>query len=368
VVDSLSQRTGDARRAEVEALLLLDGLPRVGPAAVRVLVELAGSATRALRLPDLIEGIAGADAVRAALEPGRRDRIRRALDVVERLGMEVRILGDRTYPASLLHLADPPPVLFLRGRTDLLETPGVGIVGARRSTERARRAARRIAAAVARVEVAVVSGMALGVDAAAHAGALDTGGPTVAVLGSGPDVPYPRRHARLFRRILADGLVVSEFLPGTPALPYHFPRRNRILAALCHTVVVAEARARSGALITVEHALDLGLDVWAVPGPFGEDFCAGSNALLADGARALVTVNGFVRMALGVEPGAPRVPTTLSPREVRLLEVLAGGSRTADELARTLGLSAGAALALLAELELRGAVAREPGMRFRRAG
>jgi DNA processing protein len=190
----------------------------------------------------------------------------------------------------------------------------------------------------------------------------------VAVLGSGPDVPYPRRHARLFRRILADGLVVSEFLPGTPALPHNFPRRNRVLAALCHTVVVVEARARSGALITVEHALDLGLDVWAVPGPFGEASCEGSNALLADGARALVTVNGFVRLALGLEPGEAGIPTSLSPEQVRLLELLSEGPRTADEVSRGLGLGAARTLALLAEMELRGNVAREPGMRFRRAG
>jgi DNA processing protein len=352
----------------VEALLLLDGLPRVGPAAVRMLVELAGSALRALALPELIEGVAGAAAAAAVREPGRRDRVRRALDLAERLGIEARVFGGAGYPERLLHLADPPPVLFLRGRAELVDVAGVGVVGARRATERARRAARRIAASVARVDVPVVSGMALGVDAAAHEGALDAGGPTVAVLGSGPDVPYPRRHARLFRRILADGLIVSEFLPGTPALPHHFPRRNRVLAALCHTLVVAEARARSGALITVEHALDLGLDVWAVPGPFGEDFCEGSNALLADGARPLVTVNGFVRMALGVEPGAPRVPTTMAPREIRLLEMLAAGARTADEVARGLGLSAGATLALLADMELRGTVSREPGMRFRRAG
>ena len=366
-MDALRGGSTSGRRREVEALLVLDGLPRVGPAAVRVLVELAGSGARALAMPALLKGVVGAEAARAAEDPHRLAQIRRALAVAERLGIEARVLAGDGYPERLLHLADPPPVLFVRGRVDLLDTPGVGVVGARRSTERARTAARRIAAAVARVGVPVVSGMALGVDGAAHEGALDAGGPTVAVLGSGPDVPYPRRHAGLFRRILAHGLVVSEFLPGTPALPHHFPRRNRVLAALCHTVVVTEARARSGALITVEHALDLGLDVWAVPGPFGEDFCEGSNALLADGARPLVTVNGFVRLALGVEPGDARVGTSRSPAEVRLLEYLAGGTRTADEVARRMGMGAGGALALLADLELRGEVAREPGMRFRRA-
>jgi len=366
VVDALI-RDRDRRR-EVEALLVLDALPGVGPATVRALVEAAGSATRALAMPALLDAFGGLGTSAAASDPAIAAEVRRSLEDADRLGIETVLMGERGYPERLLHLADPPPVLFLRGRADLLDSPGVAIVGARRSTERGRRAARRIGAAVARVGVPVVSGLALGVDGAAHEGALAAGGPTIAVLGRGADRAYPRSHAALFRRILADGLVLSEFPPGAPALPHHFPRRNRILAALCHTVVVVEAGARSGALITVEHALDLGLDVWAVPGPFGETFCEGSNGLLSDGARPLVTVNGFVRMALGVEPGEAGVPTSLSEEELRLLEVLAGNARTADEVARGTGLGVGKALALLAGMELRGEVVREPGMRFRRAG
>jgi DNA processing protein len=366
VVDALI-RDRDRRR-EVEALLVLDALPGVGPATVRALVQAAGSATRALAMPPLLDGFGGAGTSASACDPAIAAAVRRSLEAADRLGIEIVLMGERGYPERLLHLVDPPPVLFLRGRAELLDPPAVGIVGSRRSTERGRRAARRIGAAVARVGAPVVSGLALGVDGAAHEGALDAGGPTIAVLGRGADRAYPRSHAALFRRIVGEGLVVSEFPPGAPALPHHFPRRNRILAALCHTVVVVEAGARSGALITVEHALDLGLDVWAVPGPFGEAYCEGSNGLLADGARPLVTVNGFVRMALGVEPGKAGVPTSLSHEEIRLLEVLAGSARTADEVARGTGLGVGRALALLSEMELRGEVVREPGMRFRRAG
>lgn len=366
MVDALSSAA--SRRKELEALLVMDALPGVGPAKVRALVEAAGSAERALATPRLLRGLAGPDAAAAASDPALLATVRHGLAEADRLGMETLMMREPAYPTRLLHLADPPPVLFLRGRTELVADPGVAIVGSRRSTERGRDAARRIGAAVSRVGVPVVSGMALGVDAAAHQGALDAGGPTIAVLGTGADVAYPRGHRALFRHLLADGLVVSEFMPGTPALRHHFPRRNRIIAALSDAVVVVEAGERSGALITVEHALDLGLEVWAVPGPFDEAFCAGSNALLADGARPLVTVNGFVRLALGVEPGAPQVPTTLTDEEVRLLEILAGGARTADEIARGLGLNAGRALSLLSSMELRGHVARVAGTRFQRAG
>jgi len=366
VVDPLN-RSG-ARRREVEALLVLDALPGVGPATVRALVEAAGSATRALTMSSLLDRLGGVGTSAALSDPAITAAVRRSLQAADRLGIDTVLMGERGYPDRLLHLVDPPPVLFLRGRAELLDSPGVAIVGSRRSTARGRRAARRIGAAVARVGVPVVSGLALGVDGAAHEGALDAGGPTIAVLGRGADRAYPGSHAELFRRVVGQGLVVSEFPPGVPALPHHFPRRNRILAALCRTVVVVEAGARSGALITVEHALDLGLDVWAVPGPFGEAFCEGSNGLLADGARPLVTVNGFVRMALGVEPGQAGVPTSLSDEEIRLLEALAGSVRTADEVARGTGLEVGRTLALLAAMELRGEVVREPGMRFRRAG
>lgn len=369
MVDTLTSSRDRKRRAELEALLVLDALPGVGPATVRTLVEAAGSAGRALARPRLLEGIAGPEAAKAAAaEASVRAEVRRALDEADRLGMRTALMGEASYPARLLHLADPPPVLFLRGRTELLDAPGVAIVGARRATERARHAARRLGAAVARAGVTVVSGLARGVDAAAHQGALDAAGPTVAVLGCGADRAYPPGNRALFRRIVGDGLVVSEFPPGTPALPYNFPRRNRILAALARIVVVVEAAARSGALITAEHALDLGLDVWAVPGPFGEPFCEGSNALLADGALPLVTVNGFLRLALGVEPGPVPVPTKMAEEEVRVLEILSEGARSADEIARRMEMGAARAVALLSAMELSGWVRRDAGMRFRRAG
>ena len=356
-----------ARRREEEALLHLCALPGVGPATVRRLVSKAGSAAGALSSPRVLREVAGPAAALAARDPSVRAQVARALDVARRMDMKLVLSTDEAYPRRLHHLADPPPVLFLRGDVSLLQRPGVAVVGARRATARARGVAERLGAAVAGTGTPVVSGLALGVDAAAHRGALEAGGPTVAVLGRGADRAYPPANGALFARILRNGLVVSEFLPGTPPLPHNFPRRNRILAALASTLVVVEAGLRSGALITVEHALDLGLDVWAVPGPIEEAVTAGTNGLLADGARPLVSVDGFVRAVLGQEPSTPPVPG-LSADERRVLACLQAGACSADEVARRAGLGIGPTLAILAGLELKGGVSRLAGMRFRRAG
>lgn len=354
-------RGSPERRAEIEAVLTLDALPGVGTRTLRELVEHFGSARAALA-----SGALG----RAASAPDPRLEAGRAVARAEALGMHILLYTDPEYPPRLRHLADPPPLLFLRGDRRLLRVPGLAVVGSRKATARGRSVARRLGAAVAGAGVPVVSGLALGVDGEAHRGALDVAGPTVAVLGRGADAAYPRSHHRLFREILRSGLVVSEFTPGTPALPHHFPRRNRILAALCRAVVVVEAGPRSGALITVEHALDLGLDVFAVPGPIDLPACLGSNGLLADGARPLVSVAAFVRDQLGVADARPSEPP--GPRSEgeagRLLSCLEGGMATADELARQLGLDAGRTLALLSRLEIAGSVKRVAGMRFRRAG
>jgi DNA processing protein len=199
-------------------------------------------------------------------------------------------MGDPLYPPALHHLVDPPPILFLRGDPALLRIPSVTVVGSRKATPTGRRTAERLARGISEREVPVLSGRALGIDAAAHRGALEGPGGTVAVLGSGPDMAYPPSNRRLFLRIVEKGLVVSEFPPGEKARPHHFPRRNRILAALADTVVVVEAGERSGALITVDHALDLGREVYAVPGSLDSLQSRGSNRLLTDGAGAATSV------------------------------------------------------------------------------
>ncbi|HET9947299.1 MAG TPA: DNA-processing protein DprA [Longimicrobiales bacterium] len=360
--------TGGASLAEARALLVLDATPGVGLVTLRALVRAFGSAEAALAAPHgAFAQIAGAEAARGRDDRALRAEVDAALARAERLGMEIRTWASEGYPRALLALHDPPPVLFLRGRSELLERPAATVIGSRRATERGRNLAARLAGALARAGMPVASGLALGVDAAAHRGALDAGGDTIAVLGRGADAPYPSAHRRLFRRILERGLLVSEFLPGTPALAHNFPRRNRILAALSCAVVVVEAGERSGAFITVDHALDLGIDVWAVPGPIEHPACVGSNRLLAEGARPLLSIRSFVSELTGADPDAP-LPVELPPGPAReLLAGLGHDTLSVDELAARAGMPAARALALLAELELGGLVKQLPGMRYRAA-
>lgn len=358
MVDPLSGR-GAPDREEILALLVLDRAPGVGLVGLRALVDRFGSASDALRQ----SLTACREVCRGYTSPDREDRrqVSLALARAERMGMRVVTWTDARYPDALLNLHDPPPVLFLRGRAELLGLAAVTVVGSRRATSRSRDVAERLGRSLGRAGVCVVSGMALGIDGAAHRGALDAGGDTVAVLGRGADRAYPPSHGRLFGEIVERGLVVSEFAPGTPPLAHHFPRRNRILAALSDTVVVVEAGERSGALITVDHALDLGVEVWAVPGPIDLAACVGSNRLLSEGARPLLAVPDFVAELADVEP---RPRQRLEGPEGRVLTLLDAQPLDVDELARRLSLPAAEVLGLLTRLEVLGAVRRMPGMRF----
>ena len=364
-MDPLS-RAGDLQ--EVRALLRLDAMPDLGLRTILRLVEEFGSGRRALSAPaSVFDQVCGRRLSGGRRDPALADRVDAGLQEAARFGMAVRSWRHPRYPEAFHHLADPPPVLFLRGDESLLSAPAVTIVGARRVTERGRDVAHRLGAALARADVTVVSGMALGVDGAAHRGALAAGGKTVAVLGRGADRAYPRSHTSLFKDILKTGLIMSEFLPGTPALPHHFPRRNRLLAGLGHTVVVVEAAKRSGSLITVEHALDLGLDVYAVPGPIEEPNCEGSNALLGDGALPLLSIQDFVGpFASQGTPSEPE-PLDLDETQGRIYDGLQGQPLHVDVVAAQAGIPIPEALAVLAALEILGFVEQSPGLRFRRA-
>jgi DNA processing protein len=279
-------------------------------------------------------------------------------------GTACATFAEPAYPAALRDLHDPPLAVFLRGAlVDApLSLPGgaVAIVGARRPTDAGLRIARRLGAFAAGAGVAVVSGMALGIDAAAHGGALDAAGPTIAVLGCGTDIAYPRRHRGLYERILEVGLVISEYPPGTAPAPWRFPARNRLIAALVATLVVVEARARSGALITADHALDLGRDVVAVPGAAGSSAAAGTNGLIKAGA-GLVEDESDLAAWLGIDAPGPHPPP--ADAEARaLLERLSGAPAFPDELSGEAG--PGRTAALLSRLEVEGWVVRDPAGRY----
>ncbi|MEJ2184531.1 MAG: DNA-processing protein DprA [Gemmatimonadota bacterium] len=356
-------------RQRLDTLFRLLLLPGIGPVGLRELVRRHGSPDAALRsdAPDVRQARA-----ELAGRPGLAGRIDRAITTVERLGVRVLTLGDADYPERLLHLHDPPFCLFTRGDLGLLARPVVGVVGTRRHTEYGGEMARRLAAGLSRAGVVVVSGLARGIDGLAHAASLAGG--TVAVLGCGVDVVYPKEHARLQARIARQGLLVSEFLPGEPPDTYRFPQRNRLIAALASAIVVVEAGAKSGALSTARHAADLGRDIMAVPGRADRRTSAGTNALIRDGARLVTSARDVLEeLGLPAEPapaGARRDGSAAQHQGLSadpLWRTLRDEPRLLDDIAAAAGLEPGQALAGLLALELEGHARQLPGRRFARA-
>ena len=271
--------------------------------------------------------------------------------------MDVHFIGrdDPTYPGRLTDLADAPKQLWFLGDLPLVEAPLVTIVGTRRATSYGLRMTREIATALARAGACVVSGMALGIDAASHRAALDAGGRTIAILGTGADVPYPRAHVALHREIVQRGLVLSELPPGSHSHRGSFPNRNRILAAISKLTIVVEAPFDSGALITAQRALDLGRDIAVVPGPIDSPQSAGSNHLLREGAHPIVAVEDAVVLA-GLSPVPRAAPRVDDEVEMRVWAALSHGGATLDELCARSGLPVAECLSAVTGLELRGAV------------
>lgn len=270
--------------------------------------------------------------------------------------------SDDAFPPLLRAIHDPPAGLFLRGHAGaaLLAKPAVAIVGARACSGYGSSVARMLGRELGTAGLTVVSGLARGVDGEAHRGALEARSVTVAVLGCGIDRDYPAAHAELAREIAATGLIVSEYAPGVEPAPWRFPARNRIVAGLAAATVVVEARARSGALITADLALEGGREVFAVPGEIGSALSAGTNALLRLGATP-ATSPGDVLEALGLEQAPATVDPTSGPAG-RLLELLADGPASADELVRRSSLAAADVAAGLTELELAELVSAADGV------
>lgn len=364
-------------REELRAALGLAEADGLGPRRIRRLVDRWGSARAALAAAGRVEPEPGlppkAVASLRRARPAAADR----LDRLGERGIRLVAYGGPGYPARLGHLYAPPPVLWLQGPGELPRERAVTVVGTRGATGYGRRVARDLGAALASVGLPVVSGMAAGVDGAAHRGALDAGGATVGVLGSGLDHEYPAVHRGLYRRMRSEGLLVSEHPPAEPPRGPWFPRRNRILAALAEAVVVVQAPEGSGALITADLALELGREVLAVPGPVGPGASVGPHRLLRDGAAPATSADDVLRAVDGPEhEGEGDVPTLPGPDRLAALlgrdaedaralcRPLLEGPRDGDDLAREAGLPAGAAVALLSRLELEGAVRSLPGGRW----
>lgn len=281
---------------------------------------------------------------------------------------EVIHLSDDRYPPLLREIHDPPDKLYVLGDPDLLQRPQLAMVGARRASAVALRLAERFAAEVVAAGLQVCSGMAQGIDGASHRGALQGGGTTVAVMGTGIDIIYPAAHRALADEIAANGCLVSEFPPGARPRRQNFPRRNRIISGLSLGVLVVEAALPSGSLITARTALEQGREVFALPWSVAHRGGAGCLSLLQDGARMVLTIDDVLgelgslyQLQLNLQGSAPACPEVPAKEEPPLLRLLGYEEVGLDALARRSGLAVADLLAQLSALEISGAVIRGPG-------
>ena len=316
-----------------------------------------------------------ARSIRHGLPAQVHQQIEKQIRTAEHLKIRVLTLFDRSYPSRLRTIPDPPPLLYVSGTLSAQDEVAVAIVGGRRATPSGRVVTEEIAKDLAGTGVTIVSGLARGIDAAAHRGALAGHGRTIAVLGCGIDRTYPPEHQALRRSIEAHGAVVSELPIGASPLSHHFPRRNRIISGLSLGVLVSEAAKDSGSLITAKLALEQGREVFAVPGSVKEDACRGSNSLIKDGAilieRAqdilddiLPQIDARLRATLRVE-AAPALPQALlSSEDSVVYEALSYEARSVDMVIEATGLSAPKVAASLLSLELSGRVRQLPGQQY----
>lgn len=345
------------------AIVVLASLRGISPRNLHRLCWREGSASAALGT--IRGGRAGSDADTEHATTTDPDTVLRA---VEAAGARVIAPCEREYPSSVLQLDDPPVALFVRGGRLDIDEIRVAIVGARRCTSLGREIAHDLGRRLGGAGVCVVSGAAYGIDAASHRGALDAGGRTIAVLGSGIDVGYPRSSAELIERVAQSGTVVSEYPPGVPAEPHRFPARNRIVVSLAQALVVVEGAHLSGSRISVDHALDLGREVFAVPGPVTSPLAEVPLELIREGATMIRGADDLLA-DLGVAAGAVvdehlEPPIELPDAERRIWRALVEPSLP-DTVARNATLSIPDAAAALIQLEVRGLV-RNVGGRYER--
>ncbi len=363
----------------VEDALVLRAVPGLGDRGFRVLVDAFGSAGAVLAAPEgALVGRAGvseslAGAIRAHGRAGR-ERAEQELFRARTLGIRLVPYGDPAYPAPLAEIHDPPAVLYVAGSLLPEDGRAVAVVGSRGASVHGVRFARRLARGLAVSGVTVVSGLARGIDAAAHRGALEAGGRTIAAFGAGLDVVYPRGNQDLADAVRHSGAWVGELPLGSPPLGHHFPRRNRIISGLSLGVVVVEASRRSGSLITAACALEQGREVFAVPGLPGSATAGGVHGLLKQGARLVESVDDVLAElppgpeAPGPRPAGPGAGPARDDPLRPLWDALSDAPAHIDEIAVRAGLAAAAAAAGLMELTLAGHALEWPGNCYSRAG
>lgn len=366
-------------RSDAEDWLTLTFLPGLGCTLINRLVQRLGSPGAVLRAGAAVASVPGAGSRLvellgdAKLCRAARQRARAELEVLDRKKVALLTPSSPEFPASLRAIPDSPVLLYCLGALDWLTHPAVAIIGARTATDYGKRVAASLAAELAGQGVVIVSGAAYGIDAAAHQGALTAGGGTVAVLGCGIDVVYPRAHADLFRDIAGNGLLLTEYPLGTKPEGYRFPARNRIISGLVEGVVVVEATEKSGSLITARLALDQGREVFSVPGRIDSPQSAGAHRLIQQGAHLVQSVADIFEGLswrhgnLSGNHGADPVETEpASVREQVLLDCLDAYPRDIDTLVRSTGMALVEVHDLLLQLELRGLVRQVPGQQYER--
>lgn len=357
------------------AWLALRGIPRVGPVLFHRLLSAFGSPERVFSasLPELT-AVRGVSVTVAQAIRGFRewDRLEAHLARLKTMGGRALTLDDAEYPLRLREIPVPPPVIFVKGEVTPKDGLAVALVGTRRASYYGLKTCRRLARELARRGVTVVSGLARGIDTAAHQGALEGGGRTLAVLGCGLDVVYPPENRELYRQIAGQGALLSEYPLGTPPEPHNFPRRNRLISGLALGVVVVEAGEQSGAHITAHCALEQGREVLAVPGPLDSPASRGTHRLIQEGAKLVTQVEDILAelpRSADLSPAGGQKPAKLSTPEPKvtfrvddpLLPFLGAEPVPLEELVQASRLPAAEVLSRLTLLELQGLVRELPG-------
>ncbi len=350
---------------EPHAWIALDLIPGLGSEGYRALLRAFGGPAVALaQSAASLSAIVGPKVAQFISEGPNPEHLVRALRWLESEQNHLLTLADADYPRSLLEIADPPPLLYLKGRRALLKSMGVAIVGSRNATPSGLQNGETFARALSNAGFTIISGLALGIDAAAHRGGLDGVGSSIAVIGTGADLIYPARNKALAHEMAEKGLIISEFALGTPALGKNFPRRNRILSGLSQGVVVVEAALASGSLITARQAADQGREVFAIPGSIHSPFSKGCHQLIKQGAKLVDDVNDILE-DLG-KPPLQATAFTVAPENEPILTAIGFDPISVDNLLERLAMPAEQVMARLTELEIAGHIAPLPGGKYQR--
>jgi DNA processing protein len=347
--------------------------PGLGPAALRSLLREYGLPQEVLARKRAEIASHAPDAALEALDsPAVHASVARALDWVQQPGRALITLADEAYPKALLEIADPPAVLYAHGRVDLLARPALAIVGSRNASAQGEQNAENFARSLSDAGYTIVSGLATGIDAAAHRGGLAGAASTIAIVGTGIDVVYPRRNAQLASEIARRGLLLSEFALGTPPAAQNFPRRNRLISGLAQGCVVVEAALPSGSLITARAAADQGREVFAVPGSIHSPLTKGCHALIKAGAKLVESAEDVLAELSGYRASgyaattAPNAPVPGAAADTGLLAHMGHDPVGVDALCMRAQLSAEQVSTELLRLELEGSIAALPGGLYQR--